>query len=137
MASEWYSSAGSVPAAVNAVTALLNSGHIDIYSGTQPALDGAVGTRIARLTFGTTAFATSAASGGTVTATANAITSDPSAVGGTAGYMALVKSDGSTVVATGTVGTSGANLNLNSLTISAGATVSCSSFSITMPQAGT
>jgi len=125
----------TVEAAVNAATALLNSGFLNIYSGSQPALDAALtGTRLAHLTFGATAFGGATAAGGTVTATANAISSDTSAVAGTAGYFALLKSDGTTVVATGSVGTSGADLNLNSLTISGGATVSCSSFTITEAQ---
>ncbi len=122
----------TVIAAVNAATALLNSGFINIYNGAQPALNGAVtGTLLAQLTFSATAFPTSTASGGTVTATANAITSGTAGNTGTAGYFALIKSDTTTVVATGSVGTSGADLNLNSLSITSGATVSCSSFTIT------
>jgi len=120
---------------LDAIATLLNSGFLEIYSGGQPAVDGSLtGTKIAKLTFGSTAFGASSASAGTVTATANSITSDTSAVGGTAGYFALVKTDDSTVVATGSVGTSAADLNLNSLTISSGATVSCSSFTITQLQ---
>ena len=122
----------SVIAAVNAFTALLNSGSIKIYTGTQPALNGALtGTLLVTMTFGATAFASATASGGTVTGTANAITSGTAAATGTAGYHALVKSDGTTVVATGTVGTSGADLNLNTLSISSGNTVSCSSYLVT------
>ena len=39
-----------------------------------------------------------------------------------------------TVGASGSVGTSGADLNMNSTSISSGATVSCSAFTITEPQ---
>lgn len=118
----WYD------AAVNAVTALLNSGFIKVYTGSQPAADGAItGTLLATMTFGATAFGASSSG----TATANAITSGTAGNTGTAGYFALEKSDGTTVVATGSVGTSGADLNFNSLSISSGATVSCSSFTIT------
>ena len=125
----------SVEAAVDAFCALLNSGYLKIYSGTQPALNGAVtGTLLATLTFGATAFASSSASAGTVTATANAITSETNSTAGTAGYFALVKSDGTTVVATGSVGTSGADLNLSTLTIPSAGTVSCSSFTVTESQ---
>lgn len=124
-------------AAVNAFTALLNNGFLKIYSGAQPSVNGAVtGTLLATLTFGATAFGTATASGGTVTATANAITSGIAAATGTAGYFALVKSDGTTVVATGTVGTSGANLNGPSTSITSGSNVSCSSFQITQLQNG-
>lgn len=117
----WYD------AAVNAVTALLNSGFIKIYSGAQPALDVAVtGTLLATMTFGVTAFGASSSG----TATANSITSGTAAATNTAGYFALVKSDTTTVVGTGTCGTSGSDLNLNSTGITSGATVSCSSFTI-------
>lgn len=116
-------------AAVNAVCALLDSGTIQIYTGDQPSLDDSLtGTLLATMTFDSTAFGSS--SGGT--ATANTITSGTAAASGTAGYFALVESDGSTVVGTGTCGaTSGYDLNLNSTSISEGATVSCSSFTIT------
>lgn len=125
----------TVKAAVDAAGALLNSGYLKIYSGGQPALDVAVsGTLLAALTFGSTAFPASVASAGTVTATANTITSGTAGNTGTAGYFALVKSDNSTVVATGSVGTSGCDLNLNSTSISSGATVSCSAFTITEVQ---
>jgi len=118
----WYD------AAVNAVCTLLNSGKIEVYTGTQPAADGAItGTLLATMTFGATAFGASSSG----TATANAITSGTAGNTGTAGYFALVESGGTTVVGTGNVGTSGADLNFNSLSISSGATVSCSAFTIT------
>jgi hypothetical protein len=130
---QWYDATSE--ASVNAVTALLNSGYIKIYSGSQPSLDGSVtGTLLATMTFGSTAFGAASASGGTVTATANAITNGTAGATGTAGYFALVKSDNSTVVATGSVGTSGCDMNLNSTSISSGATVSCSSFTVTQNQ---
>jgi hypothetical protein len=122
----------TVIASVNAVTALLNTGFLEIYTGTQPALNGALtGTKLAKLTFAATAFATATAAGGTVTATANAIGSASALATGTAGYFALMASNDTTVVMTASVGTSGADLNLNSLSISSGANVSCSSFTIT------
>jgi hypothetical protein len=125
----------TVIASVNAVTALLNSGFIKVYSGTQPALNGAVtGTLLVSMTFGATAFPAATASAGTVTATANAITSGTAVATNTAGYFALVKSDNATVVATGSVGTSGADLNLNTLSITSSNTVSCSSFLITQAE---
>lgn len=124
----------TVEAAVNAVAALLNSGTIKIYTGAQPALDGSLtGTLLATLTFGSTAFGSSAASAGTVTATANSITSGTAGNTGTAGYFALVTS-GSATVMTGSVGTSGADLNMNTLSITSGNTVACSSFLITQAQ---
>ena len=125
----------TVIGAVNAATSLVNSGFLNIYTGGQPALDGGVsGTLLVQLTFGATAFATATASGGVVTAAANTITNGTASNTGTAGYFTLMKSDGSTVVATGSVGTSGADLNMSTLAVVSGAVVSCSSFSITQPQ---
>lgn len=129
----WYDSA--VEAAVNAVGALLDNGYLEIYTGSQPALDGSLsGTLLAQLIFGAAAFAPATASGGTVTAVANAITSATAGATGTAAYFALVQSNGTSVVMTGTVGTSGCDLNGPSTAVSEGVTVTCSSFQITEPQ---
>jgi formylmethanofuran dehydrogenase subunit C len=116
-------------AAMNALATLLNSGQIQIYSGSQPALDGSLtGTLLATMTFGATAFGSS--SSGVITA--NTITSGTAVATGTAGYFAMTESNGTTVVGTGTCGaTSGFDLNLNSTSIVSGANVSCSSFTIT------
>jgi hypothetical protein len=71
-----------------------------------------------------------AASGAVLTL--NAITQDASAdATGTATWFRLVKSDGTTHVLDGDVGTSGSDLNLNSTSITSGATVSVTSFTIT------
>ncbi len=124
-------------AALNARTALLNSGFLVIYTGSQPALDGALtGTLLVTLTFGSTAFAAATASGGTAAANANAVASGTAAATGTAGYFALLKSDGTTVVMTGTVGTSNADLVGPTTAITNGATVQVSSFQILQPQSG-
>jgi len=124
----------TIVAGVNAVTALLNSGTLKIYTGSQPALDGSLtGTLLVTLTFSATAFPTAVASGGNVNATASSITAGTAGNTGTAGYFALLTS-GSATVMTGSVGTSGADLNLNSTSISSGASVSCSSFVFSMTQ---
>ncbi len=126
-----------VIAALDAWTALLNSGYIAVYSGSQPALNGSLtGTLLVTLTFGSTAFATATASGGTATASANAITSGVAGSSGTAAYFALLKSDGTTVVLTGTVGTSNADFLGPSTAITSGATISCAAFQVTQAQAG-
>lgn len=129
----WYDA--TVIAAVNAAASLLNNGFLNIYTGGQPSLNGGVsGTLLVQLTFGATAFATATASTGTVTAAANSITSGVASNTGTAGYFALVKSDATTVVMTGSVGTSGADLNMSTTAVVSGAVVSCSSFTITESQ---
>lgn len=115
---------------VDVLAALLNSGFLDIYDGSQPATaDTAVGAQVklARLTFNATAFGAGVAG----VATANAITQDSAAdATGTASWFRALKSDG-TAVLDGSVGTSGANLNLNSVAIQIGAAVSVSSFTLT------
>src|SRR6516165_7461023 len=97
-----------VIAALNNFGTLLNSGFIKIYTGAQPAVDGALtGVLLATLTFGATAFATATASGSGGTMNANAIISGTAANTGTAGYFVLQESNGTTYVATGACGTSG------------------------------
>lgn len=130
---QWYDA--TVIAAVAAVTALLDSGFVAVYTGSQPALDGSLtGTQLAEAEFGATAFGTPTAAAGTVTATANSITPGTIAANGTAGYVALLKSDNATVVMTGSVGTSAADLILSTLTFVAAATFSVTSATITQPQ---
>jgi hypothetical protein len=125
----------TIIASVAAITALCNGGYLGIYSGSQPALDGAVtGVLLVSLPLSATAFGTPVASGGTVTATSNPISSAPASSTGTAGYMVLTESNGTTIVSTGVCGTTGADLNLSVLSITAGQTVSCSTFTISQLQ---
>lgn len=102
-----------------------------IYDGTPPAdVDTALSgnTLLAQLTCNAT-FAP-AASGGTLTL--NAISDDTSADNtGTASFFRIYQSNGTTQVMQGSVGTSGADLNLNSVSLSAGANVAVSSFVVT------
>lgn len=115
-----------------AASAQFNSGYLRIYDGTQPATaDTATGAQVllAELVFNATAFG--APVNGVLTA--NAITSDASAnATGTATWYRCFKSDGTTVLCDGSVGTSAANLVLNSVAISSGATVAVSSFTHTV-----
>jgi hypothetical protein len=121
-----------VNAEADAVGNALNNGYIRVYAGTQPtnadtALSGQ--TLLAELRFGADAFP--AASNGTITA--NAITSDSSAdATGTATWARILASDGTTVWFDGSVGTSDANVILNTVSIVAGAVVSCSSLTFTV-----
>lgn len=108
-----------------------NGALLRIYSGSQPADadTAASGTLLAELTCGSP-FAAAASSEGVVTA--NAITQDSSAnATGTAGWFRLVKSDGTTCVCDGSVGTSGADLNLVTTSITSGQPVQVTSFVIT------
>lgn len=118
-------------AACDAVVDLLDNGYIRIYDGSQPATaDTAITTQVllAELRWGSTAFG-SASNGA---ATANAITSDSSAnATGTASWFRSLKSDGTTVIFDGSVGTGTNDLVLNSTAIAAGAAVSVSAFTYT------
>ena len=109
------------------------AGTIKIYTGTIPTdADTAVGaqTLLATLTFSATAFG--AASNGV--ATANAITSDTSAdATGTAAW-ARIASGGGTTQMDVTVGTSGDDINFNTVSFVAGATVSITSLTYTQPK---
>lgn len=116
---------------LNAQIDVLNTGFLDIYSGTRPAgpdtaLSG--NTLLASLTFGATAFA--AASGGTKTANAIGSTTNAAATG-TATFFRAFKSDHTTAVLDGSVGTSGTDAIINSTSIVSGTTVSCSSCVLT------
>ncbi len=123
--------AASRDLALDAAFDVVNSGKFRIYDGTQPTdADTALGAQVllADLALGVTAFAASSAG----SKAANAITQDASAdATGTATWGSLLtganvrKFDFS-------VGTSGANFNMNSVAISAGAAVSATAFTVTM-----
>lgn len=108
---------------------------IRIYSGTPPAnvataLSG--NTLLATLT--NAAALAPAASGGVLTL--NAIGSDLSAdANGTATFFRILQSDATTVIAQGTVGTSGADMILGTTTFAIGNVVSISAATITAPGA--
>lgn len=116
---------------VDAMTALLNTGYLRIYDGAQAATaDTALGAQVllAELRYGAAAFAAGVAG----VATANAITADASAnATGTATWFRALKSDGVTVVFDGSVGTATSDLNLNTVSIVTGASVSVTSQTLT------
>lgn len=119
-------------AKLDAITTQLGASPLlRIYSGTPPASAGTAlsgNTKLAELAMSATPFP--AASGGVLTA--NAITTEAAAdATGTATFYRLYKSDGSTCIAQGTVGTSGSDLNLNTTSVVAGGPVAVSSFTYT------
>lgn len=118
-------------AANDAVTALLNSGTIEIRTGSQPATPGttATGTLLATLTLGATAFGASSSG----TSTANSITGDSSIDNtGTAGWF-RAKSSGGTAIIDGLCGTSGADMNFNSVSFVAGGTANVTAWTFSFP----
>lgn len=105
-----------------------NTAKLRIYAGTQPATGGAATTLLAELTLASP-MAPGAASG---ILTLSSITSDSAAdATGTATWARIVKTDGTTHVLDCTVGTSGADINLNTVSIVANAQVSITSATIT------
>ena len=125
-------SSAAVNAQADALSDLLDNGYLRIYDGTQPAnANTAVSTQVllAELRFNATA--APAASGGTLTM--NAITQDSSANNtGTATWFRALKSDGSTVVFDGSVGTSSCDINLGSTSITSGSSVGVTSMTFTV-----
>lgn len=124
-------STASRNAKLNAIKADFDSGYLRIYDGAQPAgPDTALGAQVllAELRFGATAFGS--ASNGVLTA--NTITSDASAnATGTAAWFRCLKSDGTTALHDGSVGTANANAIVATTAIVALAVVDCSAFTIT------
>lgn len=104
----------------DAIDAGAGAGLLRIYTATRPATGGAATTLLAELTFSDPC--ASAASGGVLTF--SAITADASAnATGTAAWWRAVDSTGAAVV-DGDCGTSGSDMNLNSLSITSGVQVS-------------
>lgn len=124
-------------AGLDAITALLTTtSHIKIYTGAMPAttLTSEGGTLLSTLAFSSTAFpaSTDGTSNGLATATANAITSDPSAANtGTAGHFRCWNNSSVTIMQ-GTCGTSSADMIMNTTSITAGDIIACSSFVATL-----
>ena len=118
-------------AGLDAINTAMNAGAgaalLRVYDGTRPATGGAATTLLAELTC--TDPAAPAASSGVLTF--SAITQDSSAnASGTATWCRIVDSTGAFVL-DGSVGTSGADYNLNTVTITAGVAVSCTSATLT------
>ena len=126
-----------VPAACDAIVDAIDggaaAGTIKIYTGTIPTdADTALGaqTLLATLTFSDPAFG--AASNGV--ATASAITSDTSAdATGTAAWARIASSTPTTIMDV-TVGTTGEDINFNTVSFVAGATVAITSLTVTQPK---
>lgn len=111
-------------AACNGVVDLIDAGA----SAGALVFRSAASAEVATLPFSDPAFGNAA----TGVATASAITSDTSATGGTTDRATLEDSDANAYV-TASVGTSGEDINLSSVVIGAGDTVSMTSLTVTMP----
>jgi hypothetical protein len=107
-------------AACDAIAALHNGGTLEF----QTSADAEVAT----IGFSATAFA-SASNG---TATANSLTADTDATGGTTTKF-VTKTSGGAAIMGGTVGTSASDIVIDNTTVPAGVTVNLTAFSITVP----
>lgn len=103
---------------------------VDLLDGGTMEFQTSGGTEVATLTFGSPAFGAAA----TGVATANAVTSDTSATGGTT-TKCKFKTSGATEILECSVGTSGADINLDNNVVSAGVTVAITSLTYTQPAA--
>ena len=110
------------------------SGRLKLYTGTEPATCAAALSGNTLLVDMPLSAAFAAASSGGVL-TANAITQTNAAATGTAAFFRITDSAGTTTVAQGTVSTSGADLNLNTVALVSGGPVVISSWTITAPGA--
>lgn len=131
MASNLYLANALANAQADSMNAQFANGKLRIYSGTQPATaDTALSgnTLLAEFTLPATVFGSAAA--GVVTA--NAVTGVNASASGTASFFRCLKSDSSTPLMDGNVGTSNADLNINSTSISSGAAVSITSWTHTV-----
>lgn len=128
----------------NMLTALansLNSGRLRIYSGSEPvtadtALSG--NTMLVDIPFAATPFtlpppATAAGTDRVMNAITGAMTATAAADGNPATFFRCTSTDGNTTYYQGTVGTTGQQLNLTSLNIVTGGTVSITALSVALP----
>lgn len=116
-------------AQADATAALCNNGKLRFYSGVMPArADDAAMTLLAELSMNATAFG--AAVNGVITA--NAITAANAVASGTATHFRIYKSDGVTCVYQGTVGVSGCDTTVDSVSFTQNVQVSCSALTYTV-----
>lgn len=134
MANDLRESNAAVNGKADYISDQLDNGYIRIYDGTIPTnADTALGAQVLLAELRFSATASGAAVAGVVTF--SAITTDASAnATGTASWFRALKSDGSTVIFDGTVGTATSDIVLNTTSIVSGAEVSISAFTYTQPK---
>jgi hypothetical protein len=121
---------------VDSVDAGAGAGTCTIRTGSAPTNceDADSGTLLATLTFSDPAFGAAADANPGATATASAITADSSADATNTAAHFRVKDSNGVVRFQGSCGTSGADMNFNSVAITTGAEVSITSFTVTVPE---
>lgn len=136
MAKEPLFSTEVVNAEADAATALADSGYIKCYEGTKPATaNTAITDQVLLATHALAATAFGAANEGVCTA--GAIGDDVSIDDdGTPNFFRVFKSDGTSPLWDGTIGTSGCDLNFDSVDWQAGGKASITGFTFTANKAG-
>jgi hypothetical protein len=134
MASNLKYSAALKNAQQNAITSQLGaSAAFDLYSGTQPATpDTAITSQVLLATLPCSATLAAAAAAGVLTL--NAISNGTGTAGAGAGTVATwyrLRTSGGVAHIDGTVGISGADLNINNTNIATGQTVSVTGYTYT------
>lgn len=121
---------GAANAVIDVITDLLDGGTLEIRSGVKPAAtsDSAAGTLLATVTLGAPSFGAASTRSATITDPAAAT----AAATGTAGWF-RAKTSGGTAVIDGTVGTSGADLNLSTTALVAGGSVDITGGTLSLP----
>lgn len=143
MANHCRLASASAQAALDAIVDRIDTGgagSLIIYTGSEPAYADDTGslTEVATCAFQATAYASAVADGVNYWADANftggtAIT-DSSATGNASAVTVFrIKNGSAATVLQGTISTSGADLNLNTTTIGAGAQVSISALEVRVP----
>jgi len=115
-------------------TAVGGSAKLRFYSGSQPATpDTALGAQVmlAELICNATFAPASSAGVLTLNSIANGTGTAGAAAGTTAGFFRLFKSDGTTAVIDGSVGTTGCDINLNNTSIATSQVVSVTGGTLT------
>ncbi len=116
------------------VGAFTNSSVIKVYDGSQPATpETAITSQNLLCTITLPSSSAFSSSNGVMTAAA--IANATITATGTAAWFRWLKSDLSTVIADGNISTSGADMNLNSLSLVSGAVLATSAFTFTIPSA--
>lgn len=115
-------------AGVDAKNALLNGGTVEIRTGAEPSIGTESGTVLATFTIANPAFP--AASGGS--ASANAISDVTASATGTAGHY-IAKNSSNAIIRSGTAGTSGTDMILNTSSITSGDNVSITAWNTSEP----
>lgn len=116
-------------AAIDARNALLNSGTVEIRTGAEPAIGVESGTVLATFTMGASAF-NAAVSGSASAILPSDVTASAT---GTAGHY-VAKNSGSTIMRSGTAGTSGTDMILNTASITTGDDVSMTAWTTSEPE---